>query len=262
MGWLAIVWCLGLPGCSRKGRPDEHAGIAAYCEATVVGMGQVEVETDYLPHVVNCENGSAGFEALKAQAVAARSYLYYRLDRTGEIRDGTEDQVYSCGRSPSKLAYLAVEATSGQILMYQGTQVAGFYVAGARQNPPACRQGTDDPTATEEFVTYNTGRIGDDVQQTALGFVHPQNLANRGCKSQNGAACLADLGWRYDQILRFYYGEDIEVARAAGPCITPGEPPGLPFPTRRAGCHAGQGWPGGGVAMLVALLMAWAVRRA
>ena len=42
----------------------------------VQGIGPVPTESDYVPHVVACENGAASFEALKAQAVAARSYAY------------------------------------------------------------------------------------------------------------------------------------------------------------------------------------------
>src|SRR5690606_17421687 len=51
----------------------------AYCTAlvnTAAGPRMIDVEADYLPHVVNCENGAADQAALEAQAVAARSYLY------------------------------------------------------------------------------------------------------------------------------------------------------------------------------------------
>ena len=65
-----------------------ESALTAYCEALVTGVGVVSVEDDYLPRVVSCENGGAPLEALKAQAVAARSYLYYKLDRRGEIADG------------------------------------------------------------------------------------------------------------------------------------------------------------------------------
>lgn len=191
----------------------------------VEGSGVVDVETDYLPNVINCENGAASFEALKAQAVAARSYLYYRLDRTGDIGDGTGDQVYTCNRTPTMAHFMAVEATSGQVLQYMGTQVAAFYVAGALQDGPSCTGGTTDPTNTERYVTYNQGKSGDGIDQTTLGLVNPSNLANRGCKSQNGADCLSDAGWTYDDIIRFYYGEDIELVAAEGPCVTPADPP-------------------------------------
>ncbi|MEM6296995.1 MAG: SpoIID/LytB domain-containing protein, partial [Myxococcota bacterium] len=50
---------------------------AAYCEVNVTGTGVIDLETEYLPNVVRCENGGANLEALKAQAIAARSVAYY-----------------------------------------------------------------------------------------------------------------------------------------------------------------------------------------
>src|SRR5512139_3044056 len=88
------------------GAPDDDTGrlvspLTAYCTATVNGVGERDVETDYLPHVVQCENGAADIEALRAQAVAARTCLYYKLETAGSIGDGQGDQVYSCGRTPA-----------------------------------------------------------------------------------------------------------------------------------------------------------------
>jgi len=213
-------------GCGVEEEPVglRRQPLTAYCTATVGTMEGVPVETDYLPHVVNCENGGAAFEALEAQAIAARSYLYYKLDRSGSIGDGTGDQVYSCDREPTEDHYRAVEETSGIVLRYMDVQIAAFYVAGAKQDPPDCRGGTDDPTDTERYVTYNEGREGDGIEQTTLGWVDPGNHANRGCLSQNGSHCLAGLGWSYRDILRFYYGEDIEMDRAEGECIVDPQP--------------------------------------
>ena len=179
------------------------------------------MERRYLPHVVACENASGGVEALKAQAVAARSYLYYRQKSAGVIGDGTHDQVYSCQRRPTRKHRRAVSATEGQILAYEDEIVAGFFVAGALPGEPACVGDGPDRFGTEEFVTYNRGQRGDWVEQTGLGFRHPGNLANRGAMSQHGANCLADEGWRYDEILRYYYGRDIVIEQ-----VEPCEPTG------------------------------------
>ena len=214
---LAVWSCQRAQPVAQRSSPLE-----AYCQAQVEDVGLVEVETDYLPHVVGCENGNASYEALAVQAIAARSYLYYKLDTAGQVMDGTGDQVYTCGREPSMDAYRAVAATSGRVLQYQGTQVAAFYVAGALQDPPECRGGSDDPTGTEGYVTYNQGLSGENIEQTSLGWISPSNLANRGCMSQNGSDCLSDSGWMHEDILRFYYGEDIEIITAEGPCVTDG----------------------------------------
>jgi len=212
---LPLGGCVASPDVGSVSQP-----VTAYCEAMVQGVGLVDVESDYLPHVVNCENGGAAFEALKAQAVAVRTYLYYRLDRTGAIADGTSDQVYSCGREPREEHFEAVRQTEGVVLQYGERTIAGFFVAGARNQPaPDCRGSTDDPTNTERYVTYNEGLSGDAITQTTLGFVHPTNTYNRGCMSQNGGHCLAGQGWGYEDILRFYYGADIEIVRAEGSCV-------------------------------------------
>ncbi len=216
---------LGLGGCS----PDTGTyvqALDAYCTATVntqAGTRVLDVETDYLPHVVTCENGSADQAALEAQAIAARSYLYYRLDRTGDIGDGQSDQVYTCARAPGAQHVAAAADTAGIVLRYPpataATQVAAFYVAGALPDPTTCHGGASDPTNTERYVTYNAGRSGADVIQTTLGFVSPTNYANRGCMSQNGSDCLSEQGRTFDEILRFYYGEDIVIEQATGPCV-------------------------------------------
>jgi len=212
-------------GCEREGEivpfDGELMGLAAYCEADVDGVGIIDVETDYLPHVVACENGGADFEALKAQVVAARTYLYYKLDSSGSIGDGTSDQVYSCANAPQDEHYAAVEETSGQVLTYDGYTICAFYVAGAIPSNDDCVAvaGDDDYSGTEHYVTYNWGLSGDDIEQTTLGWVDPGNVYNRGCKSQNGADCLSTEGWYHDEILQFYYGMDIVIETAEGDCV-------------------------------------------
>ncbi len=241
----SLLLGVALVAACNQGDAVNHTALHldAYCTATVTGVGDVDVENDYLPHVVMCENGGASFEALKAQAVAARSYLYYRLNGTGSIGDGTGDQVYTCGNQPGMAQYMAVAATSGQVLGYMGTQVAAFFVAGAKQSPPSCTGGTNDPTGTEHYVTYNQGKSGDTIDQTPLGFVSPGNYANRGCLSQNGSDCLSDDGMLYDEILRFYYGEDIELVQALGACVTA---PDTPDAGAGDGADAGAGGGGDG----------------
>src|SRR5258708_32989892 len=87
--------------------------LTAVCQANVKGTGLVDTEDKYLPGVVHCENGGAPFEALKAQAIVARSYLYYKMETSGSIADGTSDQVYTCGSAPTALQIKAVKDTAG-----------------------------------------------------------------------------------------------------------------------------------------------------
>ena len=236
---LSSALIVATAGCGEVGDAADELALStaaqpleAFCSAEVQGTGSVDVETDYLPHVVNCENGGADFAALQAQAVAARTYLYYKLARQGNIGDGTGDQVFSCGREPGQQHRDAVNSTAGQVLRYQGTTIAAFFVAGAIPSEADCHAngGDNDPTGTEHFVTYNEGRSGDGLEQTSLGWVNPGNLANRGCQSQNGANCLSQHGYTYDRILHYYYGEDIELVTAEGACVNPPPPPPPPDP--------------------------------
>lgn len=237
---LAWVLVLGLGACVEEVEREEmRAGdlasplrvqkvpaplAAAHCDVNVEGQGVIDMEADYLPHVITCENGGANLEALKAQAIAARSVAYYAVETEGSICDSQGCQVYSCGNEPTDLAYQAVMETSGLYLMYDSTLTYGFYVAGdSNTAPPAC---VGVSGATENYVTYNEGRSGTDVIQTDLGYVGPPGFGqNRGCMGQWGARCLEnDNGYDYLGILRFYYGDDIEVVQALGDCVTPVDP--------------------------------------
>lgn len=265
-----VRWSLALVAAGCAGETPGDIGesrhpLEAFCEAEVSGSGLLDVENDYVPQVVACENGGASLEALKAQAVAARTYLYYKLRRQGSIGDGQGDQVYTCGNNAGDKHRKAAAETSGQVLMYDGVVIASFYVAGALQSGPDCRGGSSDPTGTEHYVTYNEGRSGGEIEQSTLGWVDPANKENRGCQSQNGAHCLSDEGWDYDSILRFYYGEDINVKTATGPCVERGDdeepPPGDETDSGGliGGCTASsQG--GGSLAPLLLLALA-ALRR-
>ncbi len=191
----------------------------------MTGTGVIDLEEVYLPGVVTCENGGADLEALKAQAISARSVAYYNMATEGEICDSQGCQVFSCASDPSALAIQAVQETSGIYLMYNSTLTYGFYVAGDNNTSgPDC---VGSSGSTEQWVTYNSGQSGTSVEQTELGFVHPTGDPsygqNRGCMGQWGARCLEEGGADYLDILRFYYGEDIELVQGEGDCVLPGE---------------------------------------
>jgi len=232
---LALLGGLGALACvaptDDEGQDHERVGEVsqavgaplpeAFCTITVAGIGELDTEGDYLPHVITCENGGANLEALKAQAIAARSVAYYNMASAGSICDGQGCQVYSCGAEPQAVHYQAVAETSGLYLSYDATLTYGFYVAGDTDTaPPSCVGATG---STEHWITYNEGKSGPDVEQTELGFVGPPGFGqNRGCMGQWGARCLENNnGYDYDMILRFYYGADIEIPQAPGPCVLP-----------------------------------------
>lgn len=101
-------------------------------EAGYTIVNDVSLET-YLCAVVPSEMPSTyAMEALKAQAVCARSYAYNQLLRAdlaeygAHINDSTSYQVYN-KIPPTEAATAAVQATAGQILIYQGKPVEAYY---------------------------------------------------------------------------------------------------------------------------------------
>jgi hypothetical protein len=202
----------------------------------VAGFGHVPTETNYVPNVVYQENGAASFEALKAQAVAARTFAYYKMRIGGGIQNGTQDQVY---HNPSRgwakqIHFDATDATEGEILSIRNFSdidilIASFYVAGAKPSGPTPEPNPwdPDPTNTEKWVThtYPTGVIGGNNLGTPLGFIGTPtnpNWPNRGAKSQNGANWMGQQGISYVDILKYYYGADIQLETVAP---TPGQAP-------------------------------------
>lgn len=215
--------------------------LEAPCMVMVDGVGMVDIEADYIPGVVACENGNAPYEALKAQAVQARGFIYYKLFVAGatSVSNSQSDQVYSCAHvpnGPSALHKRAASETKGQYLTWKDRIIAPFYVAGAKppspnpEDPIASCQGNGgaDGTNTEKWVTYNWSKSNCDIEQTALGFVPADcngNPANRGCASQNGETCLANTGVKYPDMFEYYYGDDIQLVVSTGTCGGPAVQP-------------------------------------
>jgi len=223
--WLVLVSSLvGCGGVEGPIDPDGDEALAetsqaltAHCTVKVDGVGTIDVEKNYLPHVVHCENGGAPYEALKAQAIAARTYLYYKLLNSDHITDGQGDQVYSCGSGPTASQIKAVEETAGQVLRHDNLTICSFFVAGdPTLSAPGCI-GNDADAATEKYVTYNNGLSGNAVHASSLGS--SSSPYNRGCMSQWGTRCLSNAGKSTAQMLRFYYGSDIDIVTATGSCI-------------------------------------------
>ncbi|MBI2339688.1 MAG: SpoIID/LytB domain-containing protein [Deltaproteobacteria bacterium] len=97
------------------------------------GVLKIPME-DYLAGVIGSEMSSRWpKEALKAQAVAARSYALYRMQenrREGKKFDvvATQaDQVFRHGTSKNPYLQEIVESTRGQVLMKDGKVVEAFY---------------------------------------------------------------------------------------------------------------------------------------
>ena len=144
-----------------------------------LAINQLPLET-YVASVVGSEMPSHwNAEALKAQAVAARSYALVHLVRPAGRRfhlgDTTRWQVYGGQESISGRTKAATEATQGQVLSFKGGLVESLYAA------------------TSEISAEAHGHLGASMSQT-------------------GANRLAQQGSNYAQILNQYYN-GAELAR-------------------------------------------------
>jgi len=107
-------------------------------------INRVDLE-EYVASVVRWEMGSLGedlIEALKAQAVAARTYslCHHKLSA------GIEDQVYK-GYVDDPVIRRAVSETEGEILVSDGRPIDAKYhsTCGGKTAPPSEVWGVDDP---------------------------------------------------------------------------------------------------------------------
>ena len=114
----------------------------------------------YLQGVVPYEmSDSFPVEALKAQAVCARTYAMSKMDRDAEwdVVDTTNDQVFKGLMPEYKNTALAVTGTEGLVLTYKNKLITAWYGASnggqtelpqhvwGGDNIPACFAMTDDP---------------------------------------------------------------------------------------------------------------------
>jgi peptidoglycan hydrolase-like amidase len=138
--------------------------------SSLLAVNYVDFE-HYLYSVVGSEmHANAPAEALKAQAIAARSYALVHMIRPASswyhLGNTQRWQVYKGLSSEYNTGQQAVDATAGQILSYQGGVVESLYAA------------------TDEIVSRAHGGRG---------------------MSQTGAYELAKQGNDYQAILSYYY---------------------------------------------------------
>ena len=149
-----------------------------------LAINELDLEP-YVASVVGAEMPSSwGAEALKAQAVAARSYALAHLARPAaadyHLGDTTRWQAYEGELSRTRTTLDATEATSGIILSYRGGIVESLYAANSAISAEA------------------HGHLGASM-------------------SQEGAQTLALKGLKYNQILgHFYRGASLARLRHDG----------------------------------------------
>jgi hypothetical protein len=175
----------------------------------------------YVKWVVPSEMGAgAATEALRAQAVAARSYAWVRtithVTWTFDVTDWTEYQAMCPGKEDWR-TNAAVDWTAGQYVAFQGAVASAMYSA---EN--------SDPTLTNSGAAYLLA-IDDPV-----AFGQTRNGHGWGMSQKGAYRWAGDYGWNYQQILAHYY-TGVVVQLPLGPTPDTKAPLGsqlLPWPNR------------------------------
>ncbi len=178
-----------------------------------VPEGQIDVIPfeDYVKQCVPVEMpASWPSEALKVQAMAARTYAwYYTEQHTGwdwDVSDWTNYQVMGREDQRDPRSDQATDDTQGQYIAYQGDVIKSFYSA-ENGSPTSSAADYDYIQAVDDPVSFGQERWG-----------HGWGM------SQWGARRWAEWhGWSYQQILAHYYtGVTIELPSNSGPTPTGG----------------------------------------
>ncbi len=119
---------LRINGKGYRGRFDIYPA-----EKGLLVVDEIPIE-EYLVGLINCEISSLWpIEAVKAQAVIARSYAIYQKDSRKSARYHLEstvmDQVYEGVDTEDSRAARAVGETAGEVLVFDGSIIQAFYHA-------------------------------------------------------------------------------------------------------------------------------------
>ncbi len=166
----------------------------------LLGAGPVELDLEeYLCGVVPSEiYESSHMEALKAQAVAARTFAVKRAMAGTVVDDTTSFQAYRAPLAESSpRSRLAVEETAGQVLTYGGEVIDCFYSA---SNGGTCKRSGE--VWSRDYPYYVNKP---DPWDTAARTEKPTNPSHGVGLSQVGCMWAAKQGVPYNEILAFYY---------------------------------------------------------
>lgn len=134
-------------------------------------------------------------EALKAQAIAARSYAIANLGKRGskgyDLKDTPEDQAYGGASAETKETNMAVKSTLGEVLVYNNKVIPAYYHASAGGH------------------TRNASAVWSrDLPYLASVPSFDDGIAKKGHGvglSQYGANNMSKYGYNAYQILNYFY---------------------------------------------------------
>ena len=170
-------------------------------DGAILPVLTLPIET-YLQGVVPYEmSDSFPPEALKSQAVCARTYAISKLDPSADwdVVDTTNDQVFKGLLPENKNTEAAVTDTKGLVLTYRGKLITAWYSASnggqtelpqhvwGGKNIPACFKMTDDPWDAENPASLTrTAELKKDGSNCSAAFLRLVREALQGEKELNG----------------------------------------------------------------------------
>lgn len=185
---------------STKGKWYRGTLLVRNFNGKLIVINDVELE-DYLRGVVPSEMPpSWEYEALKAQAIAARSFALANLGKQSkygfDLKDNTEDQAYGGASVETNRTNKAIDETSGLVLTYDMKIISAYYCASAG--------GMTNTSVWGGYVPYvrSVPSFDDEVKKNGHGVG----------MSQHGANNLAKQGYNAYQILQYFY-QDIKFAK-------------------------------------------------
>jgi stage II sporulation protein D len=178
---------------STKGKWYHGKLMVKLVDNKITVINDVDLE-NYIKGVVPSEMpASWEFEALKAQAIAARSFALANLGKQAkegyDLKDNTEDQAYGGASAETNITNKAVEETHGLVLTYDMKIISAYYSASAG--------GMTNTNAWGGSVPYlrSVPSFDDNVAKNGHGVG----------MSQHGANNLAKQGYNAYQILQYFY---------------------------------------------------------
>ena len=166
-------------------------------------INNVEIE-DYIKGVLPSEMPTGWEpEALKAQAIAARSYALANLGKRArlgyDLNDTPEDQAYNGAGAETQKTNQIVEDTKGLVLIYDYKIIPAYYSAsaGGKTINASSAWGNKDLPYIRSVPSYDSN-----VRKNGHGVG----------MSQHGANNLAKKGYNAYQILQYFY-KNVKFAR-------------------------------------------------
>lgn len=187
---------------SAKNRWYRGIFIIKNINGQLVLINKLEIE-EYLRGVVPAEMPSSWeYEALKAQAIAARSYALANLSKRWkygyDLKDTPEDQAYNGASAETEATNQAVADSYGIVLIYDLKIIPAYYSASAGGHTKSAGQVWErDLPYIRAVPSYD-----DNIKKNGHGVG----------MSQHGANNLAKQGYNAYQILQYFY-QNISFAR-------------------------------------------------